>query len=81
MKKKTKNELITERWISVKQRVPKNRDIVLVTNNDSEFESEHWVCAGEINEDGEWCNQFNTDDTIIVTHWMPLPKPPARGSN
>lgn len=46
------------KWISVKERVPQNRDIVLVTNIDAEFVSEHWVCAGEINENGEWCNQI-----------------------
>ena len=63
-------------WISVKERVPVNRDIVLVANVDSKHKSDQWVCAGQLNEQGEWSNQFVDDDTILVTHWMPLPEPP-----
>lgn len=66
------------KWISVKEQLPLNREIVLVTNIDSPFKDEHWVCAGEINQKGEWCNQFNYNDTIVVTHWMPLPQPPKK---
>lgn len=62
-------------WISVKEKVPTNRNLVLVSNVDSKHKADHWICAGELNENGEWCNQFS-DDTIIVTHWMPLPEPP-----
>ena len=65
-------------WISVKERIPTNRNIVLITNIDSDTTSEHWVCAGEISENGEWHNQFCPDDTVIVTHWMPLPNPPSK---
>jgi hypothetical protein len=75
MKKKTKKGLITGAWISVKDRIPVNQSLFLVTHID-----DGWVCCGELNENGEWCNQFS-DDTILITHWMPLPEPPSAGSN
>ena len=64
------------KWISVKERLPSIEDIFLVANIDSKNISDHWVCAGQINSNGEWCNQFCDSDTIKVTHWMPLPEPP-----
>lgn len=63
-------------WISVKNRVPKSYEVVLVCNIDSKVKSNRWVCAGQINNEGYWCNQFDDSDHITVTHWMPLPEPP-----
>jgi hypothetical protein len=69
MKRKNESNLIVN-WISVNERIPMSQALFLVTNIDDK-----WVCCGELNDDGEWCNQFS-EDTIRITHWALLPEPP-----
>jgi hypothetical protein len=68
-------------WISVKKKLPKINQLVIVTNISSKHKEDHWVCCGVILEDGEWYNQFqdsSSEPAIIPTHWMPLPEPPKQ---
>lgn len=59
-------------WISVKDRLPENKQIVLVINNLGEIA----VCRADIS----WNFIFMLNDTNLqiknVTHWMDLPEPP-----
>ncbi len=66
-------------WISIKDRLPEEVKLVLVSNNESKHKEDHWVCCGQINYSGGWFNQFQdsiSDIQIYPTHWMPLPEPP-----
>ena len=62
-------------WISVKDRMPSMKDIVLVY--DTFFEG---VSIGYISEFlGErtvWIIDYGESVSDTVTHWMPLPEPP-----
>lgn len=63
-----------DRWIKVSERLPEKNVVVLVGHK-----TDKWICAGQINDDGEWYNQFQdnlTDCEINPTHWQPLPEPP-----
>lgn len=75
-------------WISVSDRLPElnaegfsenvfaiaeGYDKLLVMCYCTMPEGRVWAnCYGEIDGHGEW------DDEYIVTHWMPLPKPPSQ---
>ena len=57
-------------WISVKDRLPEDDEMKLITLWDCNsmrmayyYEQELWICNG-------------VDVTGFVTHWMPLPEPP-----
>lgn len=71
-------------WISVKDRLPDERDTYIVyTDDTSENVSEPiWskevVLTAEFDEYGwSWREGVNDYDiTNFVTHWMPLPEPP-----
>ena len=52
-----------DRWISVEDRLPEERKIVLVYDGKGAWLS--WIYKGE------WHDRFCT-----VTHWQPLPEPP-----
>jgi len=73
------------KWISVKDRLPNKNDLVIVGYHEKirakvdNLYDYTWVCAGQINDDGKWYNQWQDSETepeIYPTHWMPLPKPP-----
>ena len=58
------------KWISVKDRLPEDDEMKLITLWDCNsmrmayyYEQELWICNG-------------VDVTGFVTHWMPLPEPP-----
>ena len=67
------NGVTVQKWISVKDRLPKkNREAVLIAL--------HWeqTDIGWYNKENRcWQSEFiNSYDDGEVTHWMPLPKPP-----
>ncbi len=65
--------MMNNKWISVKDRLPENKQIVLVVD---EFQ-EMAVCGIKIYPDVYIFMLHNTSKQIIeVTHWMPLPEPP-----
>ena len=56
------------RWISVKDRLPKNDEIVIICTD------KNFIYAGELIGDTWFLD--NDSWTATVTHWMPLPQPP-----
>lgn len=81
-------ELANYKWISVKDRMPKSGDTVLVLWDDrylyngNEIHNRRIQTAICCNEDFD-TKCFVADDTyytevINVTHWMPLPQPPEK---
>lgn len=72
-------------WISVKDRLPEeNAEILYVVWNRREMPyairgmrccdgTDWWWC----NEDGDYDDTGNDPGVSTVTHWMPLPEPPA----
>jgi hypothetical protein len=63
----------SKQWISVKERLPKSGDTVLVYYRRGEYRGTYILrYIG-----GLW---LIFDPLIEVTHWMPLPEPP-RGDN
>ncbi len=65
-------------WISVKDKLPAPHDAVLV------FEDDAWKnqYTAYITERGCWicfCECWDGSELNNVTHWMPLPPPPATG--
>ena len=59
---------VTDKWISVENRLPRKHELVLVFINTENYSfiSTDCLCSS-----GKWYDQ----DTN-VTHWMPLPQPP-----
>ncbi len=78
-------------WISVKDRLPDNMQIVLVIHEiGADYEFQVTVCRFEgddfISESGlnltYHLDQCDPDDSEFpVTHWMPLPEPPKENHN
>lgn len=60
------------KWISVKERLPPEGEIVLVCDN-SGYPIDAEVDMGFL-ENGEWKEEEYIE--IGVTHWMPFPEPP-----
>ena len=58
------------KWISVKERLPRNGEMVLC-NTKSYFEVLQF--DGRAND---WCGITRCYPLSYVTHWMPLPQPP-----
>ncbi len=57
-----------QEWISVKDRLPKNLESVLVVGN--------YIRATALFQDGKFYSDFKLPESENVTHWMPLPDPP-----
>lgn len=68
-------------WISVKKKLPKVHELVIVGYSDG-IKKNEWVACGHLRPKKRWYNQFEdeygTDPEIYPTHWMPLPKPPGK---
>jgi hypothetical protein len=64
-------------WISVAERLPEPQERVLIWVHPHRHKSwmAHMVIAYRI-ASGEWIMRERAYD---VTHWMPLPDPPAKG--
>lgn len=63
-------------WISIKDRLPKPKEHVLLFGDDGVFRGYRDECIG-------WqCYPIGTyagDGCVFgITHWMPLPKPPEK---
>ena len=76
--------MMNAEWISVKERLPDECVAVLLTDGNEQLvgslqrslchgKQYRWAAAGVGGYEWEW----SFDDTEIVTHWMPLPEPPA----
>jgi hypothetical protein len=63
------NLLTPTKWISVKERLPEYTPMVLANCVDG-YELAYYGNYGN-----KWTNTLGTE-TLNVTHWMPLPKPP-----
>ncbi len=65
------------RWISVKTRLPKNGESVLIFAK-REFRHSDKIMKGwyDKNFKGFCSSECHEDEDIITTHWRPLPKPP-----
>lgn len=73
---------VEPKWISVKKRLPEKDTLVLVSTISDEVVTDEWVdiyeyplgntSAGFISGQG-----WSDHDDGIITHWMPLPQPPA----
>ena len=64
-------EMLSPRWISVEEELPKNKELVFIT--DGEYTDTGFY---EYTFD-EWqpCEKWLGD----ITHWMPLPQAPKKG--
>lgn len=60
-------------WISVKERLPENGQVVLAYSN---FWKEETRMCTNYYTDGEFVTYPAFEKTINVTHWQPLPAPP-----
>lgn len=63
------------KWISVKERLPEERDIYLahIVHRHNRSDSYWCVCVEYFNPEDGWSS---LSDLYEVTHWMPLPEPP-----
>ena len=64
---------VQSEWISVEERLPETETSVLVCT-----ERGYIFLSWASNEDVFWFYNENEDDR--VTHWQPLPEPPAGGA-
>ena len=70
---KVRNAVFPNEWISVKNRLPINKDVVLAINDEQEMS----VCKFEATEWNYFFMLFNTSHQVTnVTHWQQLPEPP-----
>lgn len=74
-------ELLERRWIPVTERLPENGVPVLINyigNNDGKYHPDGtaaWTDHGCFWWDGR-LKDCDTEVTVPITHWMPLPEPP-----
>ena len=66
------------RWISVKDRLPNDRDYVLTFSDGLISTQMFYINEISRAKKKHWYFSDNSDEWIDnnVTHWMPLPKPP-----
>lgn len=62
------NGVTAQEWISVKDMLPKNDEIVIICTD------KNFIYAGELIGDTWFLD--NDSWAATVTHWMPLPQPP-----
>ena len=59
------------KWISVEERLPDDREYVIVAERRGEV-SEAFYCSGG------FTLMYDEDEVALVTHWMPMPEPPEK---
>lgn len=64
------DEMKKSEWISVKDRLPKSMEEVLICNDRG------YVVVGRLEDNGEWLVTWSLSGIYHVTHWRPLPEPP-----
>ena len=62
-------------WISVKDRMPNMKDIVLVYDTFLECVSIGYI-SEFLGKRAVWVIDYGESVSDTVTHWMPLPEPP-----
>lgn len=68
---------ISPQWISVKERLPKrNQNVLLFTKRD--FKEDDKVVKGWRDAYGFASAECHEEEDIFPTHWMPLPEPPKQ---
>ena len=70
------NGVTVQKWISVKDRLPEDGEIVLVCG------SRGGVYTAVLNKPGQYKGWHKLNSKIHYcdpTHWMPLPEPPEEG--
>ena len=71
------------KWISVKDRLPKLYEPVLITyigHRDKELHCDEIATKDEFGDWIWWDGGFTGEKVCVtVTHWMPLPEPPKEG--
>lgn len=70
-----------QKWISVKDRLPRNYTPVLAYIPSLAQTMQQTVHECHIGADGEWHSSAAPAYREGVTHWMPLPEPPEVGRN
>jgi len=65
------------KWISVKERLPKEGEEVLVFGYWHE-KFQPLMCYLSPHRKGEWFTTVAGQQVYTVTHWMPLPDPPCK---
>lgn len=74
-----------QKWISVKERLPVHRELVLVSSMDLITKKHSWFYLARYTDffDGIKFDEkrWFSEGGILgrVTHWMPLPTPPVEG--
>lgn len=66
-------------WISVKERLPENNVWVLIWYRDKD--GDYFPTVGQYVEHNLWATDVDSNDRAYppeeITHWMPIPEPPA----
>ena len=58
-------------WISVKDRLPEDNEVVVIVDENGYFDVGYMaIWGGQV----QWCSHLLYDPK--VTHWMPIPEPP-----
>ena len=64
-------------WISVKERLPDEGQMVLIASHCPYVDNDEvTICHAQYSESG-YFDDFGFTFNEQVTHWMPLPNPPA----
>jgi hypothetical protein len=73
-----------DNWISVKDRLPKHQESVLITDGKTVTAAEYFVWAPSMSDLAPWrahlIDGYEWDwelDQRAVTHWMPMPPAPT----
>ena len=69
----TANGVTVQEWVSVKERLPKEKVNCIVHYKHAYCDNDDYWAIGMCFYDGE---KFRADPAYKVTHWMPLPQPP-----